>query len=305
MSIHGPDPTQRWGALLTRATASTPPTKPSHTPAAPVGRGDSAAYLTDLYAGLGSQRNDFRNYNLNRLIASLVTGDSVLDIGCGSGALITVLHRMGKHASGIEPNQGLIDVAIKRDPGLHLHHATGADVDTLGHTYDSVTIIDVLEHIEDDIDQAERIRRALAPGGQLIVLVPAFQFLFGKRDLAAGHYRRYGRRQLIGVLERAGFTVESSRYWNAIGFLPYLVAERILRMQLKGDIRTERAKGPLKRTLIGLLHAWYRKVENNFSFGFGLSLIVTARAPRDGRGKHPEIHTRPVSADRLAQPAGV
>ncbi len=278
---------------VTTIPAATDRDAPTGSPA-PVGRGDSAAYLTDLYAGLGSQKNDFRNYNLNRLIAALVKGDSVLDIGCGSGALITVLHRMGKDASGIEPNQGLIDVALERDPGLHLYRASGDAVDSLGKRFDTITIIDVLEHIEDDADQVARMRRALVPGGQLIVLVPAFQFLFGKRDVSAGHYRRYSKRRLVRLLEDAGFEVQRSRHWNAIGFLPYLFAERILRMQLKGDIRTERAKGPFKRAFIGLLHAWYRKVENNLDFRFGLSVIVSARSPRGDHPDGPEIHTRPM-----------
>ncbi|MEQ8771037.1 MAG: class I SAM-dependent methyltransferase [Phycisphaerales bacterium] len=278
----------------TTAPARTDRETPAESPP-PVGRGNSAAYLADLYAGLGSQKNDFRNYNLNRLIAALVEGDSVLDIGCGSGALITVLHRMGKDASGIEPNQALIDVALQRDPGLHLYRASGDAVDTLGRRFETITIIDVLEHIEDDAEQVARMRRALVPGGQLIVLVPAFQFLFGKRDVSAGHYRRYSKRRLVRLLEDAGFEVQTARHWNAIGFLPYLFAERILRMQLKGDIRTERAKGPFKRAFIWLLHAWYRKVENNLDLRFGLSVIVSARSPEDDQWGVSEIHTRPLT----------
>ena len=242
-----------------------------------VGRGDSARYLADLYAGLGSQKNDFRNYNLNRLVASLVEGDRVLDIGCGSGALITVLRRMGMDAWGLEPNQELAEAAAAREPALHLHHGTGELVDQLGCTFDTITIIDVLEHIEDDGAQVERIRRALKPGGRLVVLVPAFQLLFGKRDVVAGHYRRYSKTRLVGLLREHGFEIERVRYWNAIGFLPYLVAERVFRRELRGDIRTERAKSIWQRALIRGLHTWYRKIENNASFGFGLSLIVTAK----------------------------
>ncbi len=236
----------------------------------------SAEFLADLYAGLGSHRNDFRNLNLHRLIASLVRGESVLDIGCGSATLLTILRRRGHTVFGLEPNEALVKNANARDTELKVFHGTGESVNTLGLRFETITIIDVLEHIEDDRSQLARIHAALAPGGQLIVLVPAFQALYGKRDLRNGHYRRYSRKELVGKMQDAGFSIDSSRHWNALGFVPYWFSERVLRRELNGDIRTDKAKSWPTRLVIRALHAWYRKLENNISLGFGLSLIVTA-----------------------------
>ena len=238
---------------------------------------EPAAFLANHYQELGSQRNDFRNHNLNCLIASLVTGETVLDIGCGPGRLMSLLRRAGKRPFGIDPNPQIIKVAARLDPALTIYEGTGNDIDRLGRRFSTITIIDVLEHIEDDRGQLRRIHAALDDGGRLIVLVPAFQMLFGKRDRNNGHFRRYSRKELVGKIEEAGFGVERARYWNAIGFLPYLFAERVLRRELNADLRTDRAKNPFQKALLAFLHAWYRRVENRFSFGFGLSLICIAR----------------------------
>lgn len=241
--------------------------------------GASAAYLSDLYSGLGSHRNDFRNLNLHRLIASMVRGASVMDIGCGSGALLTILRRRGHRVHGLEPNSALAHAARTRDPDLRIYEHTGEMVNALGRRFDTITMIDVLEHIEDDRSQLARIHAALEPGGQLIVLVPAFQALYGKRDRRNGHFRRYSKRELVSKLRDAGFVIERARFWNALGVAPYWLSERVLRRELNGDLRTERAKSWPKRLIIQALHAWYRKVENNVCLGFGLSLIVVASRP--------------------------
>ena len=65
--------------------------------------------------------------------------------------------------------------------------------------FDTALYIDVLEHIEDDTAEVARVCRHLAPGGHLIVLVPAHQALYTPFDAAIGHFRRYTMRQLLAV----------------------------------------------------------------------------------------------------------
>ncbi|WP_428387191.1 class I SAM-dependent methyltransferase [Mucisphaera sp.] len=254
----------------------------------------SSEFLSDLYTGLGSQRNDFRNYNLNRLIAAMVIQDqpnqgrnlAVLDIGCGSGVLTQIMTRLGMKVTGLEPNPDLAEAARLRDNRMTIHTGDGSIADQLNQTFDCITIIDVLEHIEDDIEQLHKIRRALKPGGRLVVLVPAYQCLFGKRDVRNGHFRRYSAGRLRRRVERAGMIVDDTRYWNAIGVIPYFIAERILRRELDGDIRTENAKGPLQKAAISFLHFWYRKIENTFNLGVGLSAIAIAHRPENDADNH-------------------
>lgn len=259
---------------------------PLHEPKLQVYRGDAPEgstkpeeFLAGLYRELGSQKNDFRNANLLKLIASLVEGESVLDIGCGAGVLLSLLAAQGKTVVGMEPNRDIIQLAGRLHPEVEIHQGLGGDIEKLGRQFDAVTIIDVLEHIDDDRTQLRQIFNVLRPGGQLVVLVPAFQFLYGRRDASNGHFRRYGRRELVEKLNAAGYLVKTSRYWNALGIAPYWVSERLLQRELNCDLRRDQPKGWLKRTVARALYTWFEQVENRISFGCGLSLICIAQKP--------------------------
>jgi SAM-dependent methyltransferase len=237
-----------------------------------------AAYLREHYERLGDQSNDFRNNNLIELVGAMVEGPDVLDIGCGNGALLDRLSRRGAgRLVGVEPSEGLIALARRLHPHLEIVRGTGEAIADIDGRFDTVTMIDVLEHIEDDRGQLRLIHRRLKPGGQLIVLVPAHPVLFGPRDALQGHYRRYTRAELVGKLAETGFAVDAVRSWNAIAWLPMLVYGRWLGKTGGDGLRSSGGKSPLQRAGVRLLDAWYRRVENRLSFGFGLSLICTAR----------------------------
>src|SRR4029453_4994598 len=73
-----------------------------------------------------------------------------------------------------------------------------------GRLYDSVVLVNVLEHIDDDANALEKLRASLRPGGRVCVFVPAFDGLYSDFDQRIGHRRRYRRSQLATVLDRAG-----------------------------------------------------------------------------------------------------
>lgn len=237
---------------------------------------EPARYLAELYEQLGDQRDDFRNINLYRLVIDQVRGQKVLDIGCGSGALLDLMHGTGREVFGIEPNSALIEMAERRNHDLTVFQGFGDLLGQLPHRFETITILDVLEHIEDDCGQIRLMRDALVDDGQLVIIVPAFPVLYGKRDENNGHFRRYRRRELKEKLIANGFVIRKCRYWNALGFPLYWFSERLLRRELNTSLRGESKKNALQRVLVRLLQAWFRRIENRVSFGFGLSLLVVA-----------------------------
>ena len=150
----------------------------------------------------------------------MVSGTSVLDIGCGSGHLLRLLQDQGKDVVGLEPSGELVHLAQALHGPLSIEHGSPEDIDGWAHRFDTITIIDVLEHIQDDVQQLRRMKALLKPRGRLVIVAPAFQVLYGPRDAEQGHFRRYGQDDLIGKLHLTGYRITKVRYWNAMGFLP-------------------------------------------------------------------------------------
>lgn len=235
-------------------------------------RVNAEGHMVEHYSALGDLKSDFRNQNLYNLVADLVKGERVVDIGCGAGVFLGVLKARGKKVSGVEPSSGMRELARRIDPEISI----SAELDQ-SEKVDTVVMLDVLEHIEDDAVQVQEVRSVLKEEGQFIVVVPAHSLLYGKRDRQMGHYRRHSKASIKKVLAENGFKVESLRHWNALGFLPYLISEKVLHRPLESKLRQNVNRGTLSAFLQHLLNLWFSKIENNFDFGFGLSIIGVAK----------------------------
>ncbi len=93
---------------------------------------------------------------------------------------------------------------------------------------DTVLCINVLEHLRDDLKALCHIKKVMRSGGRLIIIAPAFKFLYSRWDKTVGHYRRYARRELMQLLDSAGFKVNEAYYMNFIGFFGWLINAKIL-----------------------------------------------------------------------------
>jgi 2-polyprenyl-3-methyl-5-hydroxy-6-metoxy-1,4-benzoquinol methylase len=146
-----------------------------------------------------------------------------------------------------------------------------------------VTLFDVLEHLDDEAVAMDIVKRALKPGGHLIVTVPAFRWLWSKHDDVSQHKRRYVRKELEAVLTKAGFTIEKLTYFNAYLF-PLAVARRIGRKLTNTDdgVEFNVPAAPLNRFLTAAFRAETSAVVASTAkgtFPIGLSLLAVARAP--------------------------
>jgi SAM-dependent methyltransferase len=92
---------------------------------------------------------------------------------------------------------------------------------------DTVVALNVIEHIAEDLEALKSMAAMLRPGGRAVVLVPAFQELFGSLDHALGHVRRYTRSSLSRRMSEAGFQVERAFYFNLVGTLGWWVNARL------------------------------------------------------------------------------
>ncbi len=232
--------------------------------------------MIDFHKSLGNLKYDFRNRNLYPLVLSYAQKKTLLDIGCGAGHLLHHARQKGLETLGVESDKDFVALSKSLYGNLNIRHMPAEDLDQIHEKFDNVTLIDVLEHIKDDVDVLRKIKGLLSVKGKLIIVVPHHPHLYGKRDVSSGHYRRYGRRELVAKLEKAGFSVEVTRHWNMLGYWPYFWFEKVLRREVNVSIRTGSGMNPMKKILNAVLNAWVKYIERNVNFGFGLSLICVA-----------------------------
>jgi SAM-dependent methyltransferase len=162
-----------------------------------------------------------RNYNafLVALVLAHRGGAArVVDFGAGIGTFARMVRDRGIDVLCVEPDPRQCEVI--REAGL----AAVADLESLADgSVECIYSLNVLEHIADDAAALRLLARKLAPGGRLLLYVPAFQSLFSSMDRKVGHHRRYRRGELVAMVERAGLTVTRSRYADSLGFLATLV----------------------------------------------------------------------------------
>ena len=172
---------------------------------------------------------------LNWIIEDLkpyLKGD-VLEIGAGLG---TVSERLVIHSSSldlVEPSPQLIGRLQSKfadNPLVKVYHEmleTFLD-DVESNKYDVVVMVNVLEHIEDDVDALNRLRNSLKPGGHLFLFVPAIPFLFSRLDEIHGHYRRYLKNDLKRKISDAGYQLKTAKYFDILGILPWYIINTLI-----------------------------------------------------------------------------
>ena len=171
-----------------------------------------------------------KNYSswILELIAPHVSG-RILEVGAGRGTYSTYFVEHG-HLTALEPSaahSAALRERLKDYPNAVVITAQ-LDGSAAPGSYDTVVLLNVLEHIPDDHQALGDIYEALAPGGKMILWVPAFEALYGKFDQRIGHYRRYRRNELLALVHNVGFQQVTARYTNMPGFFAWWVAVRVL-----------------------------------------------------------------------------
>jgi SAM-dependent methyltransferase len=164
---------------------------------------------------------------LERVIAGLglPAHARILDAGCGSGRNMIELARHGT-VTGVELSDTSVALARERGAGEVIEGSV-LDMGFAADSFDLAVSLDVIEHLEDDLAALRELRRVVAPGGSLLVTVPAYQWLWSGHDEINHHHRRYTRRSLQRVAEQAGWEQARTTYFNSL-LLPAAIVLRVL-----------------------------------------------------------------------------
>lgn len=214
---------------------------------------------------------------LSRLIGDLpLPRDArLLEAGCGVGGNVEMLRQFGQ-LEGLEPDAPSRDYVRQR---YDVSVADGRLPDGLPYgpgDFDAVFALDVVEHVEDDVAAVAALGRLVAPGGFLILTVPAYDWMWSAHDLLHHHKRRYTQARLEALLVQAGLRCVKASYFNTLLFpLAALVrlAKRALRLTGEDDRMPPAGLNSVMRAIFSAEAGWLR----HGRLPFGLSIVGIAR----------------------------
>lgn len=207
----------------------------------------------------------------------------ILEVGCGIGSFTKILLKYGRvHAFDIDPTgvkKTKSDVKGAKvgfgdiEAGVYFFNKQSFSTNkqsfsTNNLKFDTITCINVLEHIKDDNKALENINNLLNSNGTLILLVPAHPALFGEIDRAIGHHRRYKKNQVVKRLEKLNLEILFAKKMNFLGALGWFMAGKVLK---EVSVNEKRLK------LFDKVAPFILPLEKVIEPPFGTSLLIIAR----------------------------
>lgn len=202
----------------------------------------------------------------------------ILDAGCGSGRNMVDLACHGS-VTGVELSPASASLARWRQAGEVIEGSV-LSMPVESASFDLAVSLDVIEHLQDDVGALRELRRVVAPGGALLVTVPAYGWLWSGHDEINHHHRRYTRRSLQRVAERAGWESVRTTYFNSL-LLPAAIVLRVLdrfwRATTESSLDLWVPPGPLNWLLERPLRLEAAIIARGGRIPVGLSLLMLFR----------------------------
>jgi SAM-dependent methyltransferase len=208
-----------------------------------------------------------RQWLLKKFVKTYRVEGKALDIGASAGYYSQTLHKLGFQVLAIENEP--VGVEICRNRGLQTLSGKAESLGVSDNSQDLVILMDVLEHVENDLAAMSEVSRVLKAGGFLFLTVPVGMELWSEHDVQAKHFRRYEYKDIEKILDLNEIEILNYKYWNVV-LRPILILRR--RYFQGNDIG-------LPSRPLNLLLASIIKIERILPVGKlrGVSLVVVGR----------------------------
>ena len=210
---------------------------------------------------------------IDQIISSinLKKKNNILDFGAGSGVNLDMLRKHG--LVDIHEQNKYARTIIKKERKIKNLYST---LKIKKNFYDLILLADVIEHVKQPKELLKDLKKFLKKDGHLLITVPAYQFLFSKKDKALGHYRRYNKELL--KTELSGFKVENISYFNTFLCIPIIIMT-MLNKFLKRDYikQVETTPNFLLNKLCYIIFASEKYFIKYFNLPFGISIYVLVK----------------------------
>ncbi len=205
---------------------------------------------------------------------SKIKNPKILDVGCGTGANLEMLAQFGD-AEGVDVSDDALEFCKLK--GLKTQKGLAEKLPYADETFDLVTALDVVEHLDDDLAGLRDMFRVLKRGGKSLIFVPAFMWLWGVQDDISNHRIRYTKKQIVERLRLAGFEIERATYANITFFPPILIGRTLMKLTgFRPESENNITIGALNGIMGKIFSAerfWLKKA----SFPFGVSIVIVAK----------------------------
>lgn len=222
---------------------------------------------------------------LESQISSLFDGAGlkVLEVGCGPGGNLEMLSKFGA-VSALEMDDEARIMAKRKFPNARIEYGCLPDVDPFeGETFDLIAMLDVAEHIPDDVGALAKLSERLNPGGYLLLTVPAYQWMWSVHDERLHHQRRYTRGRLSDVLNSSGWLPEKLVYFNSLLF-PLAATARLFDKFSKAETPSGMdLPNPFVNSVFYSLFSSERHWLKQSGFPFGVSLLAIAQPAKSNQ----------------------
>ncbi|RXZ31865.1 class I SAM-dependent methyltransferase [Sphingomonas desiccabilis] len=209
--------------------------------------------------------------------ADLPKDARVLEIGCGTGHNLPMLAAFGD-VDAIEIDAAAREIASAR-LGKPVGEAPLPELTGVPEaSYDLIAVLDVVEHIEDDVAALAGMARRLKPGGKILVTVPAHQWMWSAHDVVNHHHRRYSKATMAKAIADAGLAHNGLRYFNSLLFPAALAARAVGKLTGKDDSDDSPPAKPLNLAFEKIF-ALERHLVGRVPLPPGLSLITLLSRP--------------------------
>jgi SAM-dependent methyltransferase len=200
-------------------------------------------------------------------------GHRVLEVGAGLGA-VTAHYENGHEVVANDVSPACAQALRDRFAGHGNVRVDDSDLRVLGlqEQFDSVLMVNVLEHIPDDVEALRGLSQLLVPGGNIVVYVPALNGLYGPNDEKVGHYRRYSVWRLREVFREAGLDAVELRWVNLLAIPAWAAFSR-------GDVRPAQEIGKLLSLWDRTAVPAARFLEAHVRAPIGLNVLGVGRRP--------------------------
>ena len=202
----------------------------------------------------------------------------ILDVGCGTGANLEMLAQFGE-SEGVDVSDDALEFCKAK--GLKAHKGLAEKLPFEDESFDVVTALDVVEHLDDDISGLKEMNRVLKKDGRTLIFVPAFMWLWGVQDDISNHRIRYTKKQIVERLQKSGFEIERATYANWTFFAPILAGRTIMKItgikpESENNVNVSALNG-----IFGKIFSSERLWLKNFDFPFGVSIVIVAKKSKN------------------------